>query len=137
MKSLPKRTAEEKEFRSKMISSVKNITIAKKTQESNKYKNGRDYDESVLIALFGISDSLTLKIGEAQKELKQAKESKQDTKELKTKLSALHREQQITENKIKTAKKRGVLYNRVNKPLNDAKKCIARYESYQRFANTI
>jgi hypothetical protein len=87
--------------------------------------------------LFGISDNLTMKIAEVQKELKQAKETKSDTRQLKIKLSALRKEQRLNEGKIKAARKKLILFNRVNKPFNDAKKCIARQESYQNFANSI
>ena len=137
MKALPKTTAEEREFRSKMISAVKSLIISEKTKSSAKYNATRSYDETILTMLFGISDNLTMKIAEVQKELKQAKETKSDTRQLKIKLSALRKEQRLNEGKIKAARKKLILFNRVNKPFNDAKKCIARQESYQNFANSI
>lgn len=135
MKALPKGTAEEKEFRSRMISSVKDLHIAEKTRESKKYIAARGFDSEILTLLFSISDNLALKTGEVQKELKKAKETKGDTAQLKVKLSALHKEQQITDKKIKVAREKAILYNRVNKPLLDAEKCIARNESYRNYLN--
>lgn len=137
MKALPKKTTEEKEFRSKMISAVKNLGISEKTKSSKRYNDVRDFDDEMLTVLFGISDNLSIKISEVQQELKKAKETKGETAQLKVKLSALHKEQQANDKKIKVARTRYILYNRANKPVLDAKKCISRQESYHSFTKII
>ena len=134
MKALPRSTPEEKEFRSKMISTVKALDISEKTKLSKKYTDVRDFDSEILTILFSISDTLTTKIADAQKEMKSAKEQKSDTTQLKTSLSALYKEQKINDKKIKVARAKYFLYNRVNKPRLDAERCIARYESYSTYS---
>jgi hypothetical protein len=77
MKALPKSTPEEKEFRSKMISSVKDFRIAEKTLASEKYKSAKNFDASIFTQLFNTSDRLAIEIGEIQKKIKVAKENKE------------------------------------------------------------
>jgi hypothetical protein len=113
-----------------MISSVKDFKIAEKTAASEKFISAADFDSSIFTALFNTSDRLTLEIADVQKKLKAAKESKNDTKALKEKIAILQKERNINDSKIKDAKKKNVLYNRAHKPTLDARKCIARYESY-------
>lgn len=131
MKSLPGSTTEEKEFRRKMISSVKNFKIAQKTKNSRNFNGAVDFDYSIFTELFNTSDELAFAVADVQKKIKSAKEAKDSTKELKEKLVALHREQKQNEDKIKQAKKVYILHYRVNKPTIDAQKCVARYESYR------
>ena len=133
MKALPKTTTEEKEFRRKMISSVKDFKIAEKTAASEKFISAADFDSSVFTDLFNTSDRLTLEISDVQKKLKSAKESKNDTKALKEKIAILQKERNINDSKIKDAKKKHILYNRAHKPTLDARKCIARCESYRNY----
>ena len=135
MKALPKSTPEEKEFRSKMISSVKDFRIAEKTLASEKYKSAKNFDASIFTQLFNTSDSLAIEIGEIQKKIKVAKENKESFDNLKEKIDSLRKEQKVNEIKIKEAKKKNVLHHRANKPTLDAQKCIARYESYKEYVN--
>ena len=43
----------------------------------------------------------------------------------------------MNELKIKDAKKKNVLHHRANKPTLDAQKCLARYESYEKYMNML
>lgn len=135
MKALPKNTAEEKEFRRKMISSVKDFKIAEKTQNKKDFKESESFDESIFSALFNTSDSLAVKIREAQLNIKSAKESGVSTDELKAELISLRKAQQENENKIRQERKKSILHYRANKPALDAKKCVARYEYYQNYSS--
>ncbi len=135
MKALPKTTTEEKDFRRKMISSVKDFKIAEKTAASEKFISAADFDSSIFTDLFNTSDRLTLEITDVQKKLKSAKESKNDTKALKEKIAILQKERNINDSKIKDAKKKHILYSRAHKPTLDARKCIARCESYRNYLN--
>ena len=135
MRELPKSTAQEKEFRSKMISSVKDFRIAEKTLASEKYKSAESFDAGIFTELFNTSDKLALEIGEIRKKIKLAKENKESFDGLKEQIAALHKEQKVNELKIKEAKKKNILHQRANKPTLDAQKCIARYESYEKYVN--
>ena len=56
-----------KEFRRKMISSVKDFRIAEKTAASEKFISAADFDSSIFTSLFNTSDRLTLEIADVQK----------------------------------------------------------------------
>ena len=116
-----------------MISSVKDFKIAEKTAASEKFISAADFDSSIFTDLFNTSDRLTLEIADVQKKLKAAKESKNDTKALKEKIAILQKERNINDSKIKDAKKKHILYSRAHKPTLDARKCIARCESYRNY----
>ena len=133
MKALPKSTPEEKEFRSKMISSVKDFKISEKTCASKEYKNFESFDPNIFTELFNTSDKLAIEIGEIQKKIKLAKEHKEPFDSLKEQIALLRKEQQLVENKIKEAKKKNILHHRANKPVLDAEKCVARYENYKNY----
>ena len=135
MKMLPKSTAQEKEFRSKMISSVKDFEIAEKTLASEAFKNAEGFEPSIFTELFNTSDKLSLEIGELQKKIKIAKENKEGIDIFKEQINSLRKEQKLNEIKIKDAKKKNILYHRANKPIIDAQKCIERYESYKNYMN--
>ena len=135
MKALPKSTPEKKEFRRKMISSVKDFRIAEKTLASEKYKNAENFDTGIFIELFNTSDRLALEISELQKKIKAAKERKESIDRFKEKINSLRKEQKLNERKIKEAKKKNIMYHRANKPTLDAQKCMARYESYEKYVN--
>lgn len=130
MKSLPKNSTEEKEFRRKMIASAKDFKIAERTRASASYSVASGFDYSVFTELFNTSDNLAFAVADVQNKMKSAKEAKQSIASLKEQLSALRRQQRMNEEKIKQAKKVYILYQRANKPVIDAKKCVARYESY-------
>ena len=135
MKKLPKSTSDEKDFRRKMISSVKDFRIAEKTLVSEKYKNVQSFDTSIFTELFNTSDKLAIEIGEFQKKIKSAKENKESFDSFKEQIASLRKEQKVNELKIKDAKKKNILHHRANKPTLDAQKCIARYESYENYIN--
>ena len=135
MKKLPKSTSDEKDFRRKMISSVKDFRIAEKTLVSEKYKNVQSFDTSIFTELFNTSDKLAIEIGEFQKKIKSAKENKESFDSFKEQIASLRKEQKVNELKIKDAKKKNVLHHRANKPTLDAQKCIVRYESYENYIN--
>lgn len=136
MKALPKNTREEKEFRSKMISSVKDFKISEKTLESKSFKDAEDFDNSIFTELFNTSDRISTQIADVQKKIKSAKESGESTKALKEEIATLRKEQNANDTKIKQARKKNILHHRANKPTLDAQKCIARYESYKNYMNT-
>ena len=137
MKALPKSSSQEKEFRSKMISSVRDFKIAEKTRASESFKNAENFDAAVFTELFNTSDKLTFEIGELQKEIKVAKENKEDIGSFKDKINALRKEQKANDIKIKDARKKNILYHRANKPILDAQKCLARYESYKNYVSKV
>ena len=134
MKSLPKNTAEEKEFRRKMISSVKDFRIAEKTQNKKEYKEAESFDATVFTSLFNTADSLAVKIRETQLNIKAAKESGAGTNELKAMLASLRKAQQANEQKIKQERKKSIFHYRANKPAINAQKCVARYECYRNYS---
>ncbi|MBR5442077.1 MAG: MFS transporter [Clostridia bacterium] len=131
MKALPKATTEEKEFRRRMISSVKDFRLAEKTKQAKGFNAATDFDYSVFTELFNTADKLMLEVADLLRDIKAAKEQGNSTKSLKEQLAELRREQRLNENKIKQTKKVYVLHHRANKPAIDAQKCIARYESYR------
>ena len=135
MKALPKSTSEEKEFRSKMISSVKDFKIAEKTLAGNSFKMAESFDASVFTELFNTSDKLAVEIGTLQKKIKAAKENKEAFDDFKKQIDSLRKAQKANEIEIKEAKKKNVLHHRANKPIIDAQKCLARYESYKNYVN--
>ena len=131
IQELPQNTSEEKEFKSKMKSLYKNIRIARKTVLREKYKSAREFDNSIFTELFNSSDEFTVKIADMQKKIKFAKENGESIQEYKNELVILRKAQKDNDLKIKQARQKSILYNRANKPMLDAKKCIARYESYR------
>ena len=133
MRALPKSTAEKKEFRSKMISSVKDFRIAEKTLASKSYNDAENFDTSIFTELFNTSDKLTFEIGELQKKIKSAKENKENFDVFKEQINSLRKEQNANDIKIKEARKKNILHHRANKPTLDAQKCLARYESYKNY----
>ncbi len=137
MKALPKSTVEEREFRSKMISSVKDFKIAKKTRESKKFESAVNFNDKIFTELFNKSDELTIAIADTLKSIKNAKETGGNANIFKEKLTVLRKEQRANDMKIKEARKINILYHRANKPLIDAEKCVARYESYKNFVSVI
>ena len=134
---LPGNTAEEKEFRRKMISLVKNLEIAEKTVASKGYKDAESFDNSVFTELFNTSDSVSIQINDLQKKIKSAKENRESADGFKTELSRLYKIQKNIDAEIKKVRQKSILYNRVNKPLIDAKKCVARYESYRDYMKMV
>ncbi len=137
MKNLPKTTTEEKEFRRKMIASVKCFQIAQKTVANDNYKTVADFDQNIFSELFARSDEIATQIRKIQTQIKIAKEEKNSYASLKNQLSSLKGEQKKINVQIKDATKKNILFNRANKPVLDAKKCIARYESYRDFQKFI
>lgn len=137
VKALPVNTPEEKEFRNKMISLVKNVKIAEKTMAGKGYKQSEDFDSNVFTELFNASDSVCVQISDLQKKIKTAKENGESTDEYKNELSRIYKTRKSIDAEIKKARQRSILYNRANKPVLDAKKCVARYESYRDYLNMV
>ena len=135
--SLPENTTEEKEFKRKMRSLIKDFRIAEKTKNSKEYKNAENFDSAIFTELFNTSDKITFSIKELQNKIKLSKEAKEDTKELKEKLSKLYKERKVNDEKIKQARKKSILYNRANKPIITAQKTLARSESYNSYINNL
>ena len=136
VRALPQKTIEQKEFRSKMLAALKDYKISQKTASSKNYIGMESFSESILTELFEISDKLAIDIGAIQKKLKTA-DKNADIEAIKAELKSLRKEQKLNESAIKTAQKKNILYNRVNKPIFDAQKTIARYESYQKYMHTL
>lgn len=135
--SLPANTPEEKEFKRKMRSLIKDFRIAEKTKNSKEYKNAQSFDSAIFTELFNTSDNISFSIKELQNKIKLSKEAKEDAKELKEKLSKLYKERKVNDEKIKQARKKSILYNRANKPIITAQKTLARYESYNSYINNL
>ncbi len=131
IRALPTKTTAQKEFKNQMRSAIKALKIAKKTASDKKYRCMENFNESILTELFEISDKLSMDIGDIQKKLKATADAEKDIEQLKNELRSLRKEQKLNEVAIKKAQKENILYNRVNKPLFDAQKTIARYENYR------
>ncbi len=130
VKALPQETKQQREFKRKMLSLVNAFKIAEKTKSSAKYNAAKDFDYAVFGELFKASDDVELNIKEVQKQLKVQGESTDEVKQLKQELKKLSAKRRLIEAEIKSARKKYIIYTRANKPLVEAKKCIARYESY-------
>ena len=120
-----------------MKSLYKNIRIARRTILNEKYKAARNFDSGIFTELFNTSDEITVKIADIQKRIKTAKENGDGIQEYKNELVLLRKAQKDNDLKIKQARQKSILYNRANKPLLDAKKCVARYESYRDYLNMV
>lgn len=131
MKALPKNTAKEKDFRRKMISRVKDFRIAEKTKKSKAYREAEGFDNIIFTELFGAYDNISLKIADLQNNIRNSSDSREAVKEWKNEISALRIEHKKLDIKIKQARRQSILRNRANKPIIDAQKCLARYESYR------
>ncbi len=131
--ALPQNSAEEKDFRRKMLSLVKDFKIAEKTKNSKKYKEAENFDSAIFTELFNTSDNIAIEIKNLQNKIKLAKDSKEDTKQLKASLNTLYKERKINDEKIKQARKKSILHTRANKPTITAGKTLARYESYNNY----
>ena len=137
VKALPVNTPEEKEFRNKMISLVKNVKIAEKTKSGKGYGEAQRFDSNVLTELFNTSDGISMQINDLQKKIKAAKGNNESTDEFKAELSHLYKARKNIDAEIKKARQKSILYTRANKPLIDAEKCVARYESYCNYLNMV
>lgn len=137
IRSLPAKTAMQKEFKSKMRAALKDLRIAHKTASGPKHQDLEGFDESILTELFEISDKLTADINDVHKRLKANADNNNDVEQLKNELNSLRKEQSLNDAAIKQAQKKNILYYRVNKPLLDAQKTISRYESYKTYMNSI
>lgn len=133
IRKLPSGNAQEKAFRSKMRSSLKDYEISKKTASKKDCEDYKNFDESVLSELFEISNNLATDINTLRKKLKSTADNNGNVTELKAELKALRQAQKVNETAIKVAQKKNILVNRVKKPLMDAEKCITRYESYKNY----
>lgn len=131
MKALPKNTAKQKEFRRRMLACIKDFRVAEKTRSSKAYRDAEDFDSAIFTELFTAYDSITFKIADLQNNIRNAEKARDAVKEWKNEIAALRVEQKKLDIKIKQARKKSILQNRANKPLLDAQKCIARYESYR------
>jgi hypothetical protein len=133
IKSLPANTVQEKEFRRKMISSLKDFKVAQKTMNKQSYKSIDGFDNSIFAELFGKLNEIEKEIKALQDKIKKEKTEKTDASESLGRLSQLRKEKELLNKEIKIANKKNILYNRANKPFLDAKKCLARYESYRHY----
>ena len=64
--SLSANTTEEKEFKRKMRSLIKDFRIAEKTKNSKEYKNAENFDSAIFTELFNTSDNISFSIKELQ-----------------------------------------------------------------------
>ncbi|MBQ5824427.1 MAG: MFS transporter [Clostridia bacterium] len=134
IKALPKDTPEQKEFRRRMIAAVKDFRIAAKTVANKNYRSAENFDSSVFAQLFAESDNITMEIAAVQQKIKQAKEACENITALREQMSALRKKQKENELAIKQARKLHTLHTRANRPAINARKCIARYESYRNYS---
>lgn len=130
-KAMPKATPLEKENRRNALIQASNITAAKKAIKKY-YPNGIvEFDSSVFEALFKAEDENELAIHEALKAMKEAKENKADTTELKAIVKKLQFNREKIKQDIKEATNQYSIYYRAVKPYLDAKKTISQMESYE------
>ena len=120
-----------------MISLVKNVKIAEKTKSGKGYGEAQRFDSNVLTELFNTSDGISMQINDLQKKIKAAKGNNESTDEFKAELSHLYKARKNIDAEIKKARQKSILYTRANKPLIDAEKCVARYESYCNYLNMV
>lgn len=136
-RALPKKTAEEKEFRKFEIETAKNKISAKKAHDRyygsvNKFE---EPDMSALTALFDKEDAIELKIFELNESLSIAKkeDDKAETESIKEKIKALGAERKQVLKEQKVLMDEFAKFSRASKPFHDAKKFLVQQENYSHF----
>lgn len=136
-KAMPKSTELEKENRRNALIQASNILAAKKAIKKY-FPNGIvEFDVSVFEELFKAEDENELAIHEALLSMKQAKEHKADTKELKDIVKKLQFNREKIKQDIKEATNQYSIYYRAVKPYIDAKKVLAQKDNYEHFDEII
>lgn len=136
-KAMPKSTELEKENRRNALIQASNILAAKKAIKKY-FPNGIvEFDVSVFEELFKAEDENELAIHEALLSMKQAKEHKADTKELKNIVKKLQFNREKIKQDIKEATNQYSIYYRAVKPYIDAKKVLAQKDNYEHFDEII
>lgn len=136
-KAMPKSTELEKENRRNALIQASNILAAKKAIKKY-FPNGIvEFDASVFEELFKAEDENELAIHEALLSMKQAKEHKADTKELKDIVKKLQFNREKIKQDIKEATNQYSIYYRAVKPYIDAKKVLAQKDNYEHFDEII
>ena len=136
-KAMPKSTELEKENRRNALIQASNILAAKKAIKKY-FPNGIvEFDVSVFEELFKAEDENELAIHEALLSMKQAKEHKADTKELKDIVKKLQFNREKIKQDIKDATNQYSIYYRAVKPYIDAKKVLAQKDNYEHFDEII
>lgn len=136
-KAMPKATNLEKENRRNALIQASNIVSAKKAIKKY-YPNGIvEFDASVFESLFKAEDENELAIHEALKAMKQAKEHKADTTELKAIVKKLQANREKINQDIKEATNQNSIYYRSVKPYLDAKKVLVQKDNYEHLEDII
>lgn len=136
-KAMPKNTKLEKENRRNALIQVSNITSAKKAIKKY-FPNGiEEFDATIFETLFKSEDENELAIHEALKAMKEAKEHKADTTELKKIVKELQFNREKIKEEIKEATNKNSIYYRSAKPYLDAKKLLTQKDNYEHLDDII
>lgn len=132
LRALPHSTAEEKEIRSMKIRCAKEIRAARKAAEKY-FKDGNiAFDDTELKELYRLENETAEKTEAAVKLAKSADESgnKKVYAEQKKIIRTLHRENAVTEKRIKNLSAEAARYRLAVKPYKDALRIVKQKENY-------
>ncbi len=131
-KSLPKKTAEEKEFRKNAVSVAKDFVDAQKVAKKKFNNNIIVFDSGIFDNLFKREDEISAKINVAYNNLYKAndKKDKEAIAQFKSEIKALKAERRTVEKAIRDATTQNSIYNRAARPVIKAKKLLVQAENY-------
>lgn len=131
-KKLPKTTQQEKDYRRNTLSLIEKMKTAKKAAAKYFPDGIREFDSSVFEGLFKAEDSAEMRIHLKLRELKNAKEQKDNitARRIRDELKEIQREKKEIQAKIKKATDENTVYYRATKPYLDAKKLLLQQENY-------
>ena len=132
-RQMPKATEKEKEVRRNILMQIESAKVAEKAIKKY-YPDGiEEFDSSVFDKLFKAEDEFELKLHEALKSLKKAREEKNRERaaELKAEVKQLQKTKKEIAGEIKKATHQNTIYYRAAKPYLDAKKLLAQAENYR------
>ncbi len=131
-KAMPKSTDKEKELRRNALMQLENTKVAKKAI-NRYYPNGiEEFDSSVFDKLFKAEDEFELKLHDALKALKNAREAndKGEISRLKIEVKSFQKTKKEIAAEIKKATQLNSIFYRAAKPYLDAKKLLAQADNY-------
>lgn len=134
-KAMPKNTQEEKDRRRDALMQISKIKAAKKAIKKY-FPNGiEEFDNSVFETLFKDEDENELALHNALKNLKTAKENKNNTdiEKFKKQIKALQRQKAEIQKEIKEATNKNSVYYRAAQPYLDAEKTLKQMRNYRHY----
>ena len=130
---MPKTTQKEKEIRRNILMQIENTKVAAKAIKRY-YPDGiEEFVSSIFDKLFKAEDEFDVKLHEALKQLKTAREEKNKERvaSLKAEVKSLHSTKKEIAGEIKKATHQNTIYYRAAKPYLDAKKLLVQAENYK------